>query len=79
MLDYILKLVVEGQIEVHNKVKSTDIKRGNFVAGGAAAKVYRAKMKGKDKEVALKVFNPNFIAFDPNEFKKGLAILRYII
>lgn len=43
---------------------------------GAAAKVYRARWKSKDKDVALKLFNPEYISFDPKEFSKEVALLR---
>lgn len=33
MLQTILELVDEGELEIHNKIKASDIERGDFIAG----------------------------------------------
>ncbi len=71
----ILGLSVAGTLSLHHEIKPEDITKGAFIAEGAAARVYKAKCKGHEKEVALKVFNTEHIAFSLDEFRTELTIL----
>jgi len=77
IVQYLVESMIEGKLEKgHTQITLNDIEKSEIIAEGSTAKVYKAKYQGQ--LVALKEFRSHDLPHEILDFKREIAIMRFV-